>query len=179
MLFQCWMLNMAIIGVALPGPPYISSQASIRRQRWLWGVSGRPSLFQSRRCVSLGQVLKDGGMPVSRLAFGPQVVIYAWTDCSPQSQEWCEPVPSTFAGWKKGPCTAMFATTMPVGPPCILKSLWHPDCSSLSQIFGLLAQTLNLFIQNDDPAQVLISLGIDVEACISGRWKQSKTSSIE
>ena len=88
MLFQCWMLNMAIIGVALPGPPYISSQASIRRQRWLWGVSGRPSLFQSRRCVSLGQVLKDGGMPVSRLAFGPQVVIYAWTDCSPQSQEW-------------------------------------------------------------------------------------------
>ena len=79
MLFQCWMLNMAIIGVALPGPPYISSQASIRRQRWLWGVSGRPSLFQSRRCVSLGQVLKDGGMPVSRLAFGPQVVIYAWT----------------------------------------------------------------------------------------------------
>ena len=118
MLFQCWMLNMAIIGVALPGPPYISSQASIRRQRWLWGVSGRPSLFQSRRCVSLGQVLKDGGMPVSRLAFGPQVVIYAWTDCSPQSQEWCEPVPSTFAGWKKGPCTAMFATTMPVGPPC-------------------------------------------------------------
>ena len=55
MLFQCWMLNMAIIGVALPGPPYISSQASIRRQRWLWGVSGRPSLFQSRRCVSLGQ----------------------------------------------------------------------------------------------------------------------------
>ena len=84
MLFQCWMLNMAIIGVALPGPPYISSQASIRRQRWLWGVSGRPSLFQSRRCVSLGQVLKDGGMPVSRL--------YAWTE---------------------------FATTMPVGPPCI------------------------------------------------------------
>ena len=119
MLFQCWMLNMAIIGVALPGPPYISSQASIRRQRWLWGVSGRPSLFQSRRCVSLGQVLKDGGMPVWRLAFGPQVVIYAWTDCSPQSQEWCEPVPSTFAGWKKGPCTAMFATTMPVGPPCL------------------------------------------------------------
>ena len=32
-------------------------------------------MFQSRRCVSLGQVLKDGGMPVSRLAFGPQVVI--------------------------------------------------------------------------------------------------------
>ena len=27
-------------------------------------------MFQSRRCVSLGQVLKDGGMPVSRLAFG-------------------------------------------------------------------------------------------------------------
>ena len=114
----CWMLNMAIIDFALPGPPYISIQASIRRQRWLWGVSGRPSLFQSRRCVSLGQVLKDGGMPVSRLAFCPQVVIYAWTDCSPQSQEWCEPVPSTFAGWKKGPSTAMFATTMPVGPPC-------------------------------------------------------------
>lgn len=42
--------------------------------------------------------------------------------------------------------------------PSILKSLWHPDCSSLSQIFRLLAQTLNLFIQNDDPAQVLISL---------------------
>ena len=117
MLFQCWMLNMAIIGFALPGPPYISIQASIRRQRWLRGVSGRP-LFQSRCCVSLGQVLKDGGMPVSKLAFGPQVVIYAWTDCPPQSQEWCEPVPSTLAGWKKGPSTAMFATTMPVGPPC-------------------------------------------------------------
>ena len=99
MLFQCWMLNMAIIGFALPGPPYISIQASIRRQRWLWGVSGRP-LFQSRCCVSLGQVLKDGGMPVSRLAF----VIYAWTDWKPRMM-WART--STFAGWKKGPSTAM------------------------------------------------------------------------
>ena len=126
-------------------PPHPLNQCCFNAECWIWllsalrcrghhtypakpafvgnvdyeGCRGDLLCFKAGAAFSLGQVLKDGGMPVSRLAFGPQVVIYAWTDCSPQSQEWCEPVPSTFAGWKKGPCTAMFATTMPVGPPCI------------------------------------------------------------
>ena len=67
------------------GPPYISSQASIRRQRWLWGVSGRPSLFQSRRCVSLGQVQgpRTAECPCQGYMHGRTVHLKAKNDVSP------------------------------------------------------------------------------------------------
>ena len=91
MLFQRWLLNVAIIGFALPGPATIHTHSKPAFVGLVDYEGCRGDLRFKAGCVSLGQVLKDRGMSVSRLAFGPQVVICGRTR-SPQSQEWCSHV---------------------------------------------------------------------------------------